>query len=412
MTADVRCFIVRDVDAFDMIRLEDIDRDLSRFFLIRLAFPADMEARYEVDTGRGRAFHINLVAGTGLFFYTTSALLDSAIYPDLGRGPFLTRLMIIPFILVSLWFLPRASATARSAYTCLMVAIAAVSMIGFMTESRGPLAPYTIILIFLMSVFGNVMLRLPFLWACLLTSLIACCIGGMLLFRTDMPTPLIDFLWLNTAITVFYGAIISNQLERIERRSYLLALRESVRSAELSRDKEKLSTLTLEDPLTGVANRRAFDAALTDLVRQVKSGAPPFSMLMIDVDHFKPFNDHYGHLAGDACLQLVADVLKDVVIRKQDLLARYGGEEFAVLLSACGPADAEAVAQKIRRAIAAAAIPHDHQNGRDRTLSISIGVASFEGSTATAMDILVNADRNLYAAKRAGRNRVVAGNAA
>ena len=208
-----------------------------------------------------------------------------------------------------------------------------------------------------------------------------------------------------------FSVIVNNQLERDERHRYLLALREQVRSNQLSLDKEKLSTLSLEDALTGVANRRAFDARLADLMDQSVAGSAPFAMLMIDVDHFKLFNDQYGHPAGDACLQRVTQVLKDVILRKQDLLARYGGEEFAVLLVGCGNKDAAALAQRLRQMVCDAKIPHDHRGDGIPYVTVSIGVSAIDGFACrpTASDLVARADTNLYAAKRLGRNRIFAG---
>ena len=135
---------------------------------------------------------------------------------------------------------------------------------------------------------------------------------------------------------------------------------------------------------------------------------------MIDVDHFKLFNDHYGHPAGDACLQRVTQALKDVVLRKQDLLARYGGEEFAVLLVGCGTKDATDFAQQLRRSVFDAGIPHDHRGDDIPYVTVSIGVASLDSfpRQATTSELVARADANLYAAKRLGRNRIIAGDMA
>ncbi len=163
------------------------------------------------------------------------------------------------------------------------------------------------------------------------------------------------------------------------------------------------------DPLTGIDNRRAFDIALPLEWRRARRGDTPVALLMIDVDHFKHFNDHYGHPRGDICLKQVAATIQAVVGRPGDMVARYGGEEFAVLLPDTDAAAANQVAERIREAIAGEAIPHEMARAAD-IVTISIGVASTyparqadgQGSPEA---LLRRADEALYAAKAAGRNR-------
>ena len=127
---------------------------------------------------------------------------------------------------------------------------------------------------------------------------------------------------------------------------------------------------------------------------------------MIDVDHFKAYNDHYGHQAGDDCLRQVAQALAATVQRANDLAARYGGEEFVVVLPGVTAPEALQVAQKLAAAVAACRIPHAH-NSAAPVVTVSIGVAwSIPESDAPPNDLIVEADTQLYQAKQAGRNRV------
>ena len=405
---------VESARAAAVISVQQVDAELARFSLIHLAFPRDLEARYETDTGRARARNIVIIASLGLFFYMQNAWIDGFMYADLGRIPYIGRLLVAPLVLFVIWMAPRARPVFREGCLCFTMTVITMTTIAFIGASRAPLAAYTIIIVFLACVFGSILMRLRFVWSCVFIAVVFLCLGTMLFVRSDLPGALTCFLWITTFITVTFSIIVNNQLERDERHRYLLALREQVRSEQLSLDKDKLSTLSLEDALTGVANRRAFDARLADLVAQSRAGAPASSLLMIDVDHFKLFNDHYGHPAGDACLQRVTQALKDVVLRKQDLLARYGGEEFAVLLVGCGTQDAANFAQRLRRAIFDAKISHAHRGDDVPYVTVSIGVASLDGSArnATASDLVARADKNLYAAKRLGRNRIIAGDVA
>ncbi|RDV00563.1 sensor domain-containing diguanylate cyclase [Trinickia dinghuensis] len=169
---------------------------------------------------------------------------------------------------------------------------------------------------------------------------------------------------------------------------------------------EELKRLATTDPLTGAANRRAFDAALAARLQRAKHDRSPLSLLMIDIDHFKAFNDRYGHLEGDRCLVRVAESLNDAARHGHDLVARYGGEEFAVLLPQTDTSAAASVAQRMCDAVAAMAIPNAGSTAALH-VTISVGVASCIDDAGDSSHALVRAaDTALYAAKAAGRGRV------
>jgi diguanylate cyclase (GGDEF)-like protein len=169
---------------------------------------------------------------------------------------------------------------------------------------------------------------------------------------------------------------------------------------------DELKRLATTDPLTGVANRRAFDAALTAHWQRAAHQRSTLSLLMIDIDFFKRFNDHYGHVEGDRCLLLVAQCLARTLRRGSDLVARYGGEEFVVLLPETDAASAAQVAQRMCDAVAALAIPN-LGSPHTANVTISAGVASRAIDTGMEMtDLTKAADHALYLAKAAGRGRV------
>lgn len=171
---------------------------------------------------------------------------------------------------------------------------------------------------------------------------------------------------------------------------------------------DKLASLATTDGLTGLANRRTFDERLADEWARARRDGTQLSLLLVDVDHFKKFNDHYGHLAGDASLRALGRILSAQAKRPTDLAARYGGEEFAVLLPNTGPDGCAEVGEAIRHALHELATPHA-QNPPSRLVTISIGAAaSLPSQSATDCSTLVAAaDRALYAAKDSGRDRLV-----
>lgn len=119
----------------------------------------------------------------------------------------------------------------------------------------------------------------------------------------------------------------------------------------LKQQSDRLRSIALTDGLTGVANRRSFDRELASLWRQAQRNQLPLSLIMLDVDYFKRYNDHYGHQAGDACLQQIAEAMQQPLNRPQDFVARYGGEEFACILPATDAAGARYIAEQLRREV-------------------------------------------------------------
>ncbi len=178
------------------------------------------------------------------------------------------------------------------------------------------------------------------------------------------------------------------------------------RTAELQLANARLQNLARTDALTHLPNRRHFDEAKNvEFQRALRTGTP-VSLLVCDIDNFKAYNDHYGHAMGDQCLAQVAEVLRDTLARAGDLVARIGGEEFGILLPATDGAAAFLLAERVRAAVQAAAIPHAHSPAAP-VVTISIGLAVLElGKTRDFDDLFDEADQALYRAKAAGRNQV------
>ena len=179
------------------------------------------------------------------------------------------------------------------------------------------------------------------------------------------------------------------------------------RTQALEEVNHQLEVLSVTDALTRLANRRRFDAVWLDEWQRALRQATPLAVIMLDVDHFKAYNDHYGHQQGDECLRRVGEVLLTTLRRAGELVARYGGEEFVVVLPGTSVIHAMAVAESIRANIQAAGIAHAH-SGVAAVVTVSLGVAVGIPTQGDARDALVHAaDAALYRAKDQGRNRVV-----
>ncbi|MDA8251531.1 MAG: GGDEF domain-containing protein [Rhodospirillales bacterium] len=178
-------------------------------------------------------------------------------------------------------------------------------------------------------------------------------------------------------------------------------------NAQLESANLRLQALATTDGLTGVANRRGFDAALEAEWLRATRDRGEMALLLADIDHFKSFNDRFGHQAGDDCLRRIARSLQTALRRPGDFVARYGGEEFAVLLPDTDPFGAIDIAERLRLAVLALDLPHP--TGPEGRLTISVGAAALhpgDGSASGPGELVARADRELYRAKQSGRNRV------
>jgi len=194
-----------------------------------------------------------------------------------------------------------------------------------------------------------------------------------------------------------------------ETRALQQQLEESkVRTVQLQEQVEELRVENLTDPLTLIGNRHYFDETLSRHIGAARDTREPLSLLFCDIDHFKDFNDRFGHQVGDQVLRLVASLIKSTV-RDGDVVGRYGGEEFGIILPATPLATAKMAAERIRSAVMAKEVRKRGSEESFGRITISIGVAQLrDGETAPAL--MQRADGCLYVAKRSGRNRVVGEN--
>lgn len=210
-----------------------------------------------------------------------------------------------------------------------------------------------------------------------------------------------DYL-LKPVSEVVLGAKVRAMQRIVQMRHSLLVLTRKLDSAN-----RELTRLSAVDGLTGIANRRQFDEVLSREWRRCLRAHEPLSLLMVDVDFFKQYNDGYGHQAGDECLKAVAEALRGKLRRPADIVTRYGGEEFAAILPDTGLEGALLVAEAMRSAVQALGLPHE--GSAFDVVTVSIGVASLSPQQAEGMPRLLGAaDWALYEAKRHGRNGIQA----
>jgi diguanylate cyclase (GGDEF)-like protein len=224
----------------------------------------------------------------------------------------------------------------------------------------------------------------------------------VLIFRLEQG----DWKIVHSGISIPYHLVQEGEVYPInglqERNAELAALVEE-RTRALAEANNKLEALSYMDALTSIANRRSFDRMLAMEWNRAQRASAPLSLIMLDVDHFKHYNDCYGHPAGDACLQAIAQALAQSAQRAGDLVARYGGEEFVVLLPNSNAHDALETAHRIQRSIWSLALPHAYTE--PGIVTVSLGLASQHASRMSSQEeLLAQADIALYRAKQAGRD--------
>jgi len=216
------------------------------------------------------------------------------------------------------------------------------------------------------------------------------------IFVTELSDPQHEQQALDAGAVDFIGTPITPGIVRARVRIHLALMRQTA----------MLRRLTFTDGLTGIANRRCFDETLEREWRRCQRPRVTIGLIMVDIDHFKSFNDHYGHQAGDACLKAVAETLAESVGRSTDLVARYGGEEIVVLLPEQSLRGSRIVAERMLEAVRARAIPHEASKVAP-VVTVSLGLTAGIARPECLPGLLVNeADAWLYTAKNSGRNRV------
>jgi len=370
-------------------------------------FPPQLEQKFEDDTCRVRVRDLRFTMIFGTVLYYLSAVTDPVFVPDLGWLGVIVRTIGFPFMLGAIVFGPQLPGKAREIVvaTTTVVIISCLAIIPALSAAL--LAPYAFATAILAMIYANTTLVLRFRKACVFTVVSCAIISGLAVNHSGVDNPLGWAISLLTLVGGLFSLVSNYRIERSARLSYLLGTREAMRLQAMRADREMLKTLSHTDELTGLANRNALKRWCANALTSTANYGRPAALLMIDVDHFKRYNDFYGHVAGDECLRAIAQKISKTVRSEDDIVARFGGEEFVVLLLNVEAHRAWALAERICVAVQDLSLPHANRSDGCKTVTISVGVASTAiGAGSTFEGLMRAADRGLYMAKRKGRNRV------
>jgi diguanylate cyclase (GGDEF)-like protein len=382
-----------------------VERTLAQGFWL-LRFPAELEARFILARADERTFRLIVAAVNAVLVFGIMLVADWVLMPERFAQAVWLRLGVFGGgVLLGLPLLHRLSLPQLNEWMIVVVGGLASALIGTIAlMGAHPVAYTQVIELLLVLIYVAVFARF---WPMVVLSMIVVAVHGYVL---QSVTDVVGSVGLGGGLllltTGVFGLYACYTRERNERLAFLLDLREQALRASLQEANSQLDELVRTDALTGLANRRAFDAYLQHIWQDEVAGQRPTALLLLDVDHFKSYNDLYGHQAGDACLQAVAMAIGSCLRRPVDLLARWGGEEFAIVLVDVTQEGAMQVAQRIRLAVELLGMPHDGA-GPLGVVTVSIGLAvheaGAEGSTAQWLQL---ADEALYAAKSSGRNQI------
>lgn len=375
----------------------------------RLRFPAELEAQFMVEGAAQRLKLVRWGAFGSVAVFAGFLIVDRIMIPDrLGMAAWL-RVVIYPLVVLGGLYL--AGRMGRPRVTEWLAAGAgvlagAISM-ALSSWSHSPYAVHHLVVLNVVVVYATLIGRFwPMLTMCVLIALghvAALLAAGHLWSNLGMATTL---LLVSTMVFTLYGNYV---LEHSDRQAYLLDKQEGEMNAQLARANESLAMVVRTDPLTGLPNRRHFDDFLSQVWAQAMLHRTTVALLLIDIDHFKPYNDIHGHQAGDRCLCTVAQALSGCLRKSGDLVSRWGGEEFAVVMSGASPQMAHAAAQRLLDSVRSCELPHAGSQVSP-VVTASIGLAVMvPGPGVTLDDLLLQADRALYRAKAAGRDQVNVG---
>lgn len=375
-----------------------------------LRFPADQEAAYLQHNAAQRRRQLAAMSVIGLVLYNGYGLSSRDLLPDIYEGMLSMQLWLSALVLAltGLAYALPLSPLAREGLHSLSTAIVGAVSTWIVSHSMTLSALSYAVSLVLIPMFSGIGGRQPFWFTCI--PAVITMLAAPLLLKPVGPQQtmvFMDSLFIITNNTV-YTLILAYTLEYGMRKAWLLAQIGRLQHDALLAATERLQQLSMQDPLTGICNRRQFEDDLLSMWADSLRAPRPLAMLIIDVDHFKRYNDGYGHQAGDRCLRQVATVIARAAQAAGGLTARLGGEEFGILLPGGDIHSAERLGEQVCAAIRQARIAHRHAPGATH-LTVSAGAASLVPTAQLdQVTLLAMADEALYQAKRAGRDQVMA----
>lgn len=382
--------------------------DIPEPSLWRLRFPEAVEVAFQREYVELYHWQMTVGALLGLLGFLGSGVVDRLLLPneELTRVWGIRYGVSVPFILALLVVIRSGRWPGRRQVLLFLLSlVSCLSMLAMAWRLPFPASQPYIYSVVLVEIFAFCLLRLQFRLAVSCAALVALAhVGGWLRWGDGAwETLLLEAYFVEGGALACLGACFF--MEQGARRSFLQRTDLRRKEQELLVANAALSRLAAADGLTGLANRRRFDQRLHEEWQRAQRDRYSLSLLMVDVDFFKLYNDHYGHQQGDDCLRRLAGVLAHQARRPADLVARYGGEEFVLLLPETEADGAMEVAEQLRREALALALPHAASKVA-AIVTVSVGVASLVPGPELAEEGLVAAaDKALYAAKHAGRNR-------
>lgn len=376
----------------------------------RRRFTARMEERFERDTSVERssliAFVLAFTAVVGLFVLLPDAEVSHA---QLVRGLILRLGVATPLLFLGAWLLRRDLPVWSQGAVALLPLLVAIAVdCELSLHSAGQIADRYFTGIGMGIFLVNLILPLRVKHA-ILATLLNLVIYDAFLCGFFGPSPIFagPQMAMNMSLFAAMSLVFRWRNEIQYRRSFLLSVRDQLHEQQLAWANRQLTQLSYTDALTGLPNRRYFDEMLERAWSSAKDRSDPLALMMIDVDHFKDFNDAFGHAAGDRCLQRIAHALQFSVRVDVDTVARYGGEEFVAILPAASLEAAVQIGERVRLAITAVEMPASPPEAKPVTASIGVAV-SYDAREIVPADLLGAADHALYTAKARGRDCIVA----
>ncbi|SCX83423.1 GGDEF domain-containing protein [Desulfoluna spongiiphila] len=373
------------------------------------AFPAPLGTDFLHQRNDKRNRHYLPACLIAIVIYNLFFISDRIMVPDIAATAWRVRFYVVTPAMALVMGLVTIRRFQRHTelFTMVLMLLTSFSIIYLLTRSHHPNVAHYYTGIILIAIFGNIVAGIRFKTG-LVTS--ATILFAYVISLDNMPAMGRE-AGINSALVLLASLVISlfgcYQLESEARREFLHGMLQRINARKLAETNRKLAVISITDGLTGLFNRRHFDAIYDAQWRSAARVGAPISLLFIDIDHFKLFNDHYGHQAGDQCLERVAGVIDSCVNRAHDLAARYGGEEFVVLLPHTPLDKALIVADRIARGTKKLAIAHD-ASPTHALLTLSIGASCMTPRDNRRPEQLLKcADTALYRAKDSGRNRIV-----